>query len=180
MRSQSPVRSQYRWRPAGERAHRCHGRGRLRASDRPGGGLRRLRERLAGGSAGRPTSRGGERGSALVDFLLVSVLVTAIVLGIVQLALTLHVRTILTDSAASGARYAALSGHSLSDGAARTTALITSTLPAAYAEGVDVDYGNYRGVEVVEVHVSAPMPVLGMLGPGGVITVAGRALVEEA
>lgn len=115
-----------------------------------------------------------------MDFLLVSVLVTAIVLGIVQLALTLHVRTILTDSAASGARYAALSGHSLSDGAARTTALITSTLPAAYAEGVDVDYGNYRGVEVVEVHVSAPMPVLGMLGPGGVITVAGRALVEEA
>jgi len=135
-----------------------------------------LRERIAG----RIQNEGDERGSALVDFLLVSVLVTAIVLGVVQLALTLHVRTILTDSAASGARAAALSGHSLSDGAARTTELITSTLPAAYAEAVEVDYGNYRGVEVVEVHVSAPMPVLGLLGPSGVITVTGRALVEQA
>lgn len=161
--------------------------GHVRARGRPGSArpypwarsrqvLRRLRERLPG----RPVAGGGERGSALVDFLLVSVLVTAIVLGIVQLALTLHVRTILTDSAASGARYAALSGHSLGDGATRTTTLITSTLPVAYAESVDIDFGHYRGVEVVEVHVSAPMPVLGLLGPSGAITVTGRAVVEEA
>lgn len=114
-----------------------------------------------------------------MDFLLVSVLVTVLVLGVVQLALTLHVRTILTDSAASGARYAALAGHSMDDGQARTTSLITSTLPAAYAEQVRVTRGRYRGVEVVEVHVSAPMPVLGLLGPSGVITVTGRALEEE-
>lgn len=120
-----------------------------------------------------------DRGSALVDFLLVSVLVTALVLGIVQLALTLHVRTILTDSASSGARYAALSGHSLGDGRARTSALITSTLPTAYAEQVKVTHGHYRGADVVEVAVAAPMPVLGLLGPSGVITVTGRALEEE-
>ncbi|WP_277050321.1 TadE/TadG family type IV pilus assembly protein, partial [Ruania albidiflava] len=53
-----------------------------------------------------PESPRAESGSALVDFLLVAVLVTVLVLGVVQLALVLHVRTVLIDSAAEGARYA--------------------------------------------------------------------------
>ena len=126
-----------------------------------------------------PEAHRSERGSALVDFLLVSVLLTALVLGVVQLALTLHVRTTLIDSAAEGARYAALDGSSLDDGAARTRWLIDSALPAAYAEHVQVARADYRGVQVVEVQVSAPIPVLGLLGPSGVIDVTGRAVEED-
>ncbi len=122
---------------------------------------------------------GRENGSALVDFLLVSVLVTVLVLGVVQLALTLHVRSVLIDSAAEGARYAALDGTSLPDGAARTRWLIDSTLPAAYAQHVEIGRADYRGVGVVEVRVSAPVPVLGLLGPSGLIDVTGRAVDEQ-
>ncbi|UFU03992.1 pilus assembly protein [Ruania suaedae] len=119
-----------------------------------------------------------ERGSALVDFLLVSVLVSVLVLGVVQLALTLHVRTVLVDAAAEGARFAALHEGSLAAGQERTAALIDMTLPQAYAQQVSADTGTAAGVEVVEVHVRAPIPVLGLLGPSGVITVTGRAVAE--
>lgn len=114
-----------------------------------------------------------------MDFLLVSVLLTVLVLGVVQLALTLHVRTVLIDSAAEGARYAALDGNSLVDGAARTRLLIDSSLPADYSQRVDTARADYRGVRVVEVHVAAPVPVLGLLGPAGMIDVTGRAVDEQ-
>lgn len=127
--------------------------------------------------AQRPSSE-GERGSAVVDFLLVSVLVTVLVLGVIQLALTLHVRSILIDSAAEGARYAALEGNSLAAGEGRSAELIASTLPDRYAENLSAGYTTYAGVTVVEVQVSAPMPILGLLGPAGVIAVTGRAVVE--
>lgn len=114
-----------------------------------------------------------------MDFLLVSVLVTVLVLGVVQLALTLHVRTTLIDSAAEGARHAALDGNSLADGASRTRWLIDAGLPAEYAQQVEAERAGYRGVQVVEVHVAAPIPILGLLGPSGVIDVTGRAVEED-
>ncbi|WP_036969499.1 TadE/TadG family type IV pilus assembly protein, partial [Promicromonospora kroppenstedtii] len=48
-----------------------------------------------------------EHGSAAVEFLLVSVLVLALLLGVVQVALAVHVRSLATDAAAEGARVAA-------------------------------------------------------------------------
>ncbi|WP_022919326.1 TadE/TadG family type IV pilus assembly protein [Ruania albidiflava] len=126
-----------------------------------------------------PESPRAESGSALVDFLLVAVLVTVLVLGVVQLALVLHVRTVLIDSAAEGARYAALEGSSLTGGAARTRWLIDSTLPSRYADQVEIGRADFRGVDVVEVRVSAPVPVLGLLGPSGMIDVTGRAVDEQ-
>lgn len=119
-----------------------------------------------------------ERGSAVVDFLLVSLLTTVLVLGVVQLALTLHVRTILIDGAGEGARYAALEGSSLGAGERRAAELIRSTLPDAYAADVRAGYVSHGDVSLVEIRVRAPMPVLGLLGPSGVITVTGRAVSE--
>ena len=43
----------------------------------------------------------------MVDFVLVLVVVVPLFLGIVQLALVLHVRNTLTSAASEGARYAA-------------------------------------------------------------------------
>ena len=45
----------------------------------------------------------GERGSAVAEFVLVSALVLALFLGVVQVALAQHVRTLLVDAAAEGA-----------------------------------------------------------------------------
>ncbi|UFU05479.1 pilus assembly protein [Ruania halotolerans] len=95
-----------------------------------------------------------------------------------QLALTLHVRTVLIDAAAEGARFAALHGSSVAAGQERTAALIDATLPSVYAEQVTAELGSSDGVELVQVHVSVPVPVLGLLGPSGVISVTGRAVAE--
>lgn len=109
---------------------------------------------------------------------MVSLLLTVLVLGVVQLALALHVRTLLTDAAAEGARYAALHGSDLAAGEERTAQLIAMTLPESYAQEIDAGYDSYGDVPVVTVTVAAPIPVLGLLGPGGTLVVTGRAVQE--
>lgn len=101
-----------------------------------------------------------------------------LVLGVVQLALALHVRTMLTDAAAEGARYAALHGSDLVAGEQRTAELIAMTLPESYAQSIAAGYDSHGDVTLVTVTVSAPLPVLGLLGPGGTIVVTGRAVDE--
>ena len=49
----------------------------------------------------------GQRGAAVVDFVLVMVILVPLFLGIFQLALVLHVRNTLTAAASEGARAAA-------------------------------------------------------------------------
>ena len=49
----------------------------------------------------------GERGSAVVDFVLVSLLIVALLLAVLQVAVYVHVRNVVTASAQEGARYAA-------------------------------------------------------------------------
>lgn len=56
----------------------------------------------------RPARFDGERGSAVADFVMVGGLLTALTLAIVQLTLVLHVRNVLVDATASGARYGTL------------------------------------------------------------------------
>ena len=67
-----------------------------------------------------------ERGSAVVDFVLVGALLTMFFLAIIQLALVLHVRNTLIDAAASGARYGTLADRSAADARQRTGELIAT------------------------------------------------------
>lgn len=126
----------------------------------------------------RAATGGRDRGSAVVDFVLVGALVTVLLVGVLQLALALHVRSTLIDCAAEGARHGALLGSSPSAGAQRTRDLISSALSPTYANDVAARATQVAGAPVLEVAVRAPLPVLGLLGPAGVIDVSGRALVE--
>jgi Flp pilus assembly protein TadG len=122
--------------------------------------------------------RDAERGAAVVDFALVSGLLALLFAGVVQVTLAVHVRNTLVDCAAEGARYAALADRTPEDGVARTRALIDASLAAGYAERVSAVETDLRGLPVVEVRVTAPLPVVGLLGPGGTLSVAGHALRE--
>ncbi|MFD4992875.1 TadE/TadG family type IV pilus assembly protein [Cellulosimicrobium cellulans] len=119
-----------------------------------------------------------ERGSAVVDFTLVSVLVLVLFLGVVQVALAVHVRATLVDCAAEGARVAGRADRGPQDGAVRTRELITAALSPRYAQDVVARQTVVGGLPVVEVTVAAPLPVVGLLGPAGVVTVDGHALEE--
>lgn len=124
--------------------------------------------------------RSGERdeGSAVVDFVLIGALTTVLFLAVVQLALALHVRSTLVDCAAEGARYGSLDGHTPSDGAERTRELIRMSLADSYASDVTAEVVEVDGLEVVRVEITAPLPVIGLIGPRDAMAVDGHALVE--
>jgi hypothetical protein len=119
-----------------------------------------------------------DHGAAIVDFVLVAGLVTLVFAALIQLALTQHVRNTLVDCAAEGARYAALADRSPADGVARTRALIRLSLAAGYAEDVTAVDTTIDGMAVVEVRVTAPVPVAGLVGPARTLVVTGHALRE--
>ena len=137
--------------------------------------------RRARGDVGRHSA--GDRGSAVVDFALVGALLTLVFLSVIQLALVVHVRNTLVDCAAEGARYAARADRSPSDAVERTRALVVSELSPSYAGrvGARISAGELDrgGARAVEVRLTAPLPMVGMAGPGGLLTVAGHAYAER-
>ena len=123
--------------------------------------------------------RAQEQGSAVVDFVLVSVLLLVLFLGVLQVVLAVHVRAIVIDSAAEGARLAGTADRTTEDGVARTRALIDAALSERFAQDVSAREVDHDGLRVVEVTVTFPLPVVGLLGPSGAVTVDGHALKEE-
>jgi hypothetical protein len=117
-------------------------------------------------------------GSAVAEFVLVAALVLALFLGIVQVAFAQHVRSLAIDAAAEGARIAARADREPADGVARTRTLLTRSLSASYAADVAARIVDSDGFAVAEVTVRAPLPVVGLLGPSGSMTVTGHALQE--
>ncbi len=126
------------------------------------------------------TRRPGQRGSAVVDFVLVVVVLAPLVAGLMQVALVLHVRATLTAAASDGARYAATADRSPADGAARTRSQIDDAIAGRFAQHVTVEQAAVDGLPGVVVTVTAVVPALGIGGPGVRFSVSGRAVEETA
>ena len=123
---------------------------------------------------------GDDTGSAVVDFVLTSTLLLFVFLAVFQLGLALHVRNTLVSCAAEGARHGAREGSSSEQGAQRARDLINTSLSERYSEGVSTSVETTdSGVEVLVVDVTAPVPVVGLFGPGEGLEVSGRAFVED-
>lgn len=123
--------------------------------------------------------RGGERGSAVADFAMVSGLVALLFVAVFQVGLALHIRNTLISCASEGARLGARANADPQDGAARTRALISSALSDRFSRNVSARLVDAGGVEAVAVEVVAPLPVIGPLGPDGRLRVVGRAFLES-
>ncbi|ABK04048.1 TadE family protein [Arthrobacter sp. FB24] len=119
-----------------------------------------------------------ERGSAVVDFVLVGGLLTMFFLAVIQLTLVLHVRNTLIDAAASGARYGTLADRNAADAKDRTGELIGIALNADFAQEVSTSEVTYQGVRALEVTVRAPLPVIGLIGPREALEVKGHAAIQ--
>lgn len=120
-----------------------------------------------------------ERGSAVVDFVLVLLVLIPMFLGILQVGLVLLVRNTMAAAASEGARYAATSDRGLSDGVALTRRQIDDAISGRFARDVNARHASVGGAPGVEVVVRAKVPALGIGGPGVVVEVRGSA-VEEA
>lgn len=114
-----------------------------------------------------------------MDFALVGALLTVLFVAVVQLTLALHVRNTLIDCAAEGARYGAVSGRGTDDAVVRTRRLAGQSLSDAYTQDVTAERTVRGGLDVIEVRVAAPLPVVGLIGPAGRLVVSAHALVEE-
>ena len=120
-----------------------------------------------------------ERGSAVVDFVLVLVVLVPVFLGILQVALVLLVRNTLASAASEGARYAATLDRGPDDGAARTRDQIDGAVSGRFARDVSARTATVDGAEGVEVTVRAVVPALGIGGPGIALEVTGHAVEEQ-
>ncbi len=126
----------------------------------------------------------GEQGSAVVDFVLVSLLIVALLLAVLQVAVYAHVRNVVTASAQEGARFAANADVDSSLGAARTVEVVaraTSVRTAAGLSCTSAEEVDSSGLALVVVRctgaVPSLLPVLGELLP---LEATGRAVKEAA
>jgi Flp pilus assembly protein TadG len=124
-------------------------------------------------------SRRPDRGSAVVDFVLVLLVLVPFVLGVLQVALTLHVRNTLAAAAAEGARYAATADRGPEEGAAMTRQQVDDAIAGRFAEDVTVGRATVGGRPAIVVTVRAVVPALGLGGPGVALEVSGHAVEEE-
>lgn len=129
--------------------------------------------------SGRALASDRESGSAVADFAMVSGLLSLLFLAVFQLGLALHIRNTLISCASEGARFGARADALPQDGVARTGQLIRSSLADRYADNVTSTTITVDGVQVVQVRVEAPLPVLGALGPDRVLSVQARAFSER-
>lgn len=123
-------------------------------------------------------ARAGERGAAVVDFVLVLLVLLPLVLGILQLALVLHVRNTLASAAAEGARHAAVAGSSAPAGQAKVQELVDGALSQEFVRSVVVRPADVGGAPGFEAVVEAVVTVLGLGGPGVHLRVEGHAIAE--
>lgn len=112
--------------------------------------------------------------------MLVLVVLAPLFLGVLQVALVLHVRNTLTAAASEGARYAATVNGSPEAGAQRTRDQIRGALADRFAQRVTAEPVLVDGVPGVEVRVAAEVPPLGLWGPAVELTVTGHAVEEMA
>lgn len=129
-------------------------------------------------SSARPLrpSPADDRGSAVVEFVLVGALIVVLATGLLQLAVTLHVRNILVSCASEGAHTAALADVELAEGAQRASQLAGAALGGKEVGAVarHVDEGD---VALVEVTLTTSVPVLGLWG-AGTMSVSAHAIEE--
>jgi Flp pilus assembly protein TadG len=124
----------------------------------------------------------GDDGSAVVDFVLVSVLVLALFLVVFQVGVVLHARNVLVAAAAEGARFAAAADRTPDEGAVRAKEAIAQGLGGRVAGSMDcrpVLGGTIDGASVVDIRCTGPLPVVFLPAGPLTITVHGHAFEES-
>jgi Flp pilus assembly protein TadG len=115
----------------------------------------------------------------VVDFVLVLAVLIPLFLGILQVALVLHVRNTLAAAASEGARYAATADRGPEDGAARTRSQIDGAVSGRFAQTVRARQVLIDSAPGIEVTVHARIPALGIGGPAVVLDLSGHAVEEQ-
>ena len=113
---------------------------------------------------------------------MVSLLIVALLLAVLQVAVYVHVRNVVTASAQLGARFAANADVDSSSGAARTVEVVAQATTEQTAEGLACTSGEQAdstGLTLVVVECTGSVPsLLAALGNLLPLDVTGRAVKE--
>jgi Flp pilus assembly protein TadG len=126
-----------------------------------------------------------DRGAAVTEFVMVSVLLLFLVFAVLQVALLFYVRNIVAASAADGARYAASSDVDAADGGVRASGEVRRSLSGSVAAsvpctgtlGTDSNSGLHTTVVRCQGNIKSVFLPLGAFVH---ITVTARSLTEPA
>ena len=114
--------------------------------------------------------------------MLVSVLILALLLAVLQVAVYVHVRNVVVASAQEGARYAADADVPSTDGAARTVQIVAQATTERTARGLactSAEETDASGLRLVVVRCAGSVPTLfAALGDLLPVRVTGRAIKE--
>lgn len=118
----------------------------------------------------------------MVEFVLVSMLVVALLMAVLQVAVFVHVRNVIAASAQEGARFGANADVDSAAGAARTREMVSRALSDDTADGLictSAEEPGAAGAVLVVVRCRGAVPSLfAAFGDLLVIDVAGRAVKE--
>jgi Flp pilus assembly protein TadG len=120
----------------------------------------------------------GERGSAVVEFVLVSVVAVALAMSLAQLGLFLWERNALMGSLSEGARVAATEGRTVADGRRLATELLRRSAGGRVASAVPIQGVEAGGEVVLSAEGTLPSFVPGV--PGLPVRMTARMHQEEA
>ncbi|PTW91399.1 hypothetical protein C8A06_1121 [Microbacteriaceae bacterium MWH-Ta3] len=109
---------------------------------------------------------------------MVSMLLVVVVLGVLQVAAVGLIRTIVADAAAGGAAYAALADVPDSHGVLRARELLDASLGSDVADAARIVTRPGGGAGLVALDITTDLPVIGLWGIPGALTVTGRAVRE--
>lgn len=127
------------------------------------------------------TGHGPDGGNSTVEFTLVSVLVLFLFLLVLQLGFVLHTRNVLVAAAQEGARYGANADRGPQEAARRSLDVVREALSPAVAARLDPPRAavvQREGVEVVEVTLAGPLPLVFLPAGPLRLSVQGHALEE--
>ncbi|WP_241037133.1 TadE/TadG family type IV pilus assembly protein [Blastococcus litoris] len=115
---------------------------------------------------------------------MVSMLIVALLLAVLQVAVYVHVRNVVTASAQAGARYAANADVDSAAGAPRTVEVVARATSEQTAQGLDCtsnEETDPTGLTLVVVRCTGAVPsLLSTLGNLLPLEVTGRAVKEAA
>lgn len=101
-----------------------------------------------------------------------------VAIAVLQLALTLHVRSVAIGAASEGARLAALVGGDAQAAQARTEQILRESIAGTALRETHVRVDRSGSLPVAAVDVTVDLPLVGLLGPTP-MTVTGRAVLES-
>ena len=125
-----------------------------------------------------PQRTRGESGAAIVDFVLVLLILIPLFLGILQLALVLHVRNTVSSAVAEGARYAATWEATPEDGVAKARDQYAGVVSDDMIGTPSVELVDIEGAPAYRMTVDVAVPALGIGGPAIAFQVSGNAMIE--